>query len=383
MSLGDRRKKILMRGGTYGRYVPSGHILYVNSGTLFAVPFDLGALEVRGAPILVLDQVAFHSNNGGAQFEASQTGTLVYRSGDTRGGLVTVQWLESDGKTRALLPKPGDYARPSLSPDGRHLAMEVGQDIFVYDLEREAMNRITFDGRWNLMPIWSPDGRHIVFGSLNGLSWARVDGAGKPQLLIRTNTTVFPWSFTPDGKRLAYMELDPKTSYDLWTVPLAKDGAGLRAGKPEVFLQTPADERNPSFSPDGKWLAYAARESGSFQVFVRAFPDTGGKWQISSDGGNYPMWSRTGRELFFESLDNRIMVAGYTVQGDSFVRDRPRLWSEKALANTVNFSKNVDLAADSKRVVAVLPAAGGEAQHHVVFLENFFDELRRRAPVKK
>jgi serine/threonine-protein kinase len=199
--------------------------------------------------------------------------------------------------------------------------------------------------------------------------------------------TVFPWSFTPNGKRLAYIENDPDTSFDLWTVPLENDGAVLRAGKPELFLQTPADERYPSFSPDGKWLAYASTESGSFQVYVRAFPDTGGKWQISSDGGGYPMWSRSGRELFFESMDNRIMVAGYTVQGDAFFPAKPQFWSEKALANTFTFNfRNVDLAPDGKHVVARMPAEGLESQpsqHHVVFLENFFDELRRRAPVKR
>jgi serine/threonine-protein kinase len=378
----------------------------VHRGTLFAVPFDLSALEVRGSPVVVLNQVAYSSNNGGAQFEASQTGTLVYRSGDTRSGLITVQWLESDGKTRALLPKPGNYGRPSLSPDGRRLAIEVGegsgQDIWVYDLERDTMTPRTFDGKLNLAPIWSPDGLYIVFGSANGLSWTRADGAGKPQLLIRSKNNVFPWSFTPDGKRLAYHEMDPKTSFDLWTVPLENDGAGLRAGKPEVFLQTPADEQVPSFSPDGKWLAYSSSETGSFQVHVRAFPDTGAKWQISVDGGDYPMWSRSGRELFFESMGNRIMVAGYTVHGDSFVADKPRLWSEKTLGNTFTFGKNVDLAPDGQRVVALMPAEGLETrqpqhhviflenffderqpQHHVVFLQNFFDELRRRAPVKR
>ena len=142
------------------------------------------------------------------------------------------------------------------------------------------------------------------------MSWTRADGAGRPQSLIRTKGEVFPWSFAPDGKRLAYMELDPVIAFDLWTVPLDSDGVALRAGKPEVFLQTPSDERYPVFSPDGRWLAYTSTESGNFQVYVRAFPDKGGKWQISSAGGAYPMWSRSGRELFFESLDNRIMVAG-------------------------------------------------------------------------
>jgi Tol biopolymer transport system component len=225
-----------------------------------------------------------------------------------------------------------------------------------------------------------------VFQDQGGLSWTRSDGAGKPKSLTRTRSAAFPWSFSPDGRRLAYFELDPQTAYDLWTLPLENDREGLRAGKPEIFLRTSSDERYPVFSPDGRWLAYSSTESGNFQVYVRAFPDKGGKWQISSAGGSYPMWSRGGRELFFESLDNRIMVAGYTVQGDSFVADKARLWSEKVLARLVNARKNVDLAPDGKRIVAVMPAEGPEAQpsqNHVVFLENFFDELRRRVPAGK
>jgi serine/threonine-protein kinase len=197
---------------------------------------------------------------------------------------------------------------------------------------------------------------------------------------------VLPWSFTLNGKRLAYQELRPETANDIWTVPLDNDGPELRAGPAEPFLQTESNEVTPSFSPDGKWLAYASNESGGRQVYIRAFPDKGAKWQISSAGGVYPMWSRSRRELFFESFDNRIMVVGYTIQGDSFVHDNPRLWSEKQLTNTANARKNFDLAPDGNRIVAVMPAERGEqqqSQHHVVFLENFFDELRRLAPVKR
>jgi len=192
------------------------------------------------------------------------------------------------------------------------------------------------------------------------------------------------------GKR-CQPELTPRNSSggrtrnDLWTVPPENDGAGLRAGKTELFLRTPADERYPVFSPDGRWLAYTSNESGSFQVYVRAFPDKGGKWQISSEGGVYPMWSGTGHDLFFESLDSRIMVASYTVQGDSFLADKPRLWLDQPLANMVDNSKNFDLAADGKRIAAIVPAEGLAAQlaqRHAIFLENFFDELRRKAPLK-
>jgi Tol biopolymer transport system component len=203
--------------------------------------------------------------------------------------------------------------------------------------------------------------------------------------LTQSKNTQYPWSFSPDGKRLAFIEQDSKTTYDLWTVPLESDSAGLRAGKPEVFLQTPAGELWPSFSPDGRWMAYASDESGTFQVYVRAFPDKGGKWQISNSGGAYPMWSRNGHELLFEALDNHIMAAAYTVKGDSFVADKPRVWSEKQIGGTVG-SKNVDLAPDGKRIVALMPAETAEAQkaqNQVIFLMNFSDELRRKAPIGK
>jgi serine/threonine-protein kinase len=169
-------------------------------------------------------------------------------------------------------------------------------------------------------------------------------------------------------------------------VPLESDSAGLRAGKPEVFLQTPADERSPVISLDGRWLAYRSDESGTFQVYVRAFPDKGGKWQISNSGGNFPMWSRNGHELFFETSDNHIMVSAYMVKGDSFVADKPRVWSEKRIGGSIIVGKNVDLAPDGKRIVALMPVETAEAQkaqNHVIFLENFFDEVRRKVPLGK
>jgi eukaryotic-like serine/threonine-protein kinase len=142
----------------------------------------------------------------------------------------------------------------------------------------------------------------------------------------------------------------------------------------------------PSFSPDGRWLAYISDESGTFQVYVRAFPDKGGKWQISNSGGTYPMWSRNRHELFFETLDKHIMVTAYTVKGDSFVADKPRVWIEKQLGGSVNSVKNVDLAPDGKRIVALMPVETAEAQkaqNQVTFLENFFDEVRRKVPIGK
>ena len=391
MSLSDHRRKTLVRGGTFGRYLPSGHLVYVNRGTLFAVPFDVDRLEVHGTPAPVLDQVGYNAGVGSAQLDFSQTGTLIYRSGGAGGGLLTVGWLDGAGKTQPLLAKPGDYGHPSMSPDGQRLAIEVsegsGTDIWLYDWQRDTMTRLTFTGN-AFNPVWSPDGRYIAFRVLGeGMYVIRSDGSGKPQPLTQSKNLQFPWSFTPDGKRMAFSEQDSKTARDLWTVPLEGDSAGLRAGKPEVFLQTPANERYPSFSPDGRWMAYSSDESGTFQVYVRAFPDKGGKWQISNSGGGYPMWSREGHELFFETLDNHIMVAAYAVKGDSFMADKPRVWSEKQIGgNGVSSLKNFDLAPDGKRIVAFMPvetADGQKAQNQVTFLENFSDELRRKVPVGK
>jgi Tol biopolymer transport system component len=393
VSLAGGRRKTLLKGGTFGRYLPaskgSGHLIYVNRGTLFAVPFDPATLEVRGAAVPILEQVAYSSNSGAAKLDASQSGTLLYENGESSASLVKLQWLEEGGKTRPLLAKPGNYGRPSISPDGRRIALEVvdgsNQDIWVQDLERDTITRLTFDGKGYAGPMWTPDGRSIVFQDPEGLSWVRADGGGKPQPLLRTKGTPFPYSFTPDGKRLAYMET--AGSYDLWTVPVEGGSTALRAGKPEVLLQTSFDERYPVLSPDGRWLAYASNESGAYEIYVRAFPEAtsgGGKWQISSGGGAYPMWSRSGRQLFFENLDNRVMVTAYTVQGNSFVAEKPRSWSERQLANRVNTSRNLDLAPDGKRFAVILPAeepGSQQAKSRVTYIENFFDEVRRRAPV--
>jgi len=317
---------------------------------------------------------------------------LLYRSGGAVGGEVTVQWLDREGKTQPLLAKPGRYEHPHLSPASQRLALEIPagstRDIWIYEWQRDTMTRLSFDagGGWPMNPVWSPDGRYIVFSGKTGMLWTRSDGAGKPKPLTQSKNLPIqiPYSFMPDGKRLSWM--DPGGGPALWTTVVESDGSGLRSGKSELFLQDSFAELTPMFSPDGHWLAYTSNESGIFEVYVRTFP-TGGKWKISNGGGSFPVWSHNGRELFFRSADNRIMVAAYTVKGDSFeVADQPRAWSEKRLSNTgANFSTaNFDFAPDGKRVAAIMPVETPEvqrAQSHVVLLINFFDELRRRAPV--
>ena len=391
VSMKTGQVKLLQRGGYYGRYVPSGHLVYVHQGRLFGVGFDVGRLEVRGTPTPLLEDVAANPSTGGGQFAfsgaASWSGTLVYLAGKAAAQTWQVAWLDSSGKMQPLIRAPGEYTFPRFSPDGRKLAFNNGTDIiYIHDLERDTAPRLTFnvDGR---VPVWTPDGKHIAFSSVSGgfsVSWIRSDGAGEPQRLLESqDAPVVPWSFSPDGRRLAYVEVSPETGYDIWTLPLdLTDPSGPKRGKPEPFLRTPADESIPRFSPDGHWIAYKSNETGNNEIYVRPFPaGGGGKWQISAGGGLYTFWSKNGRELFYETTDNRIMVVDYTLNGDSFVPGKPRLWSDKQIF--YSGLSNLDLAPDGKRfVVQSLPeAAGGErGTVHVTMLLNFFDELKRKLP---
>jgi len=162
--------------------------------------------------------------------------------------------------------------------------------------------------------------------------WMRADGAGEAQRLTEKGDLQIPGSFSPDGKRLAFVDRASGTGYDIWTLPIEfGDGDNPRPGKPEPFLRTVSNESYPEFSPDGRWLAYGSNESGILEVYVRPFPGPGGKWQISNGGGTFPMWSSKARELFYLTADGRIMVATYTAKADSFLADKPRLWSERRL----------------------------------------------------
>jgi serine/threonine-protein kinase len=204
LSLKDRRRKTLVRGGGWGRYLASGHLVYVDKGTLFAVPFDSDRLELHGTPKPVLGEVAYSTTWGSAQIDSSQTGTLVYRSSKAGEGLVTVQWLDPSGNARPLLPVPGNYLSPTLSPDGSRLALTSEGDIWVYELRRASMTRLTFGGGYG-SPLWTVDSKYILFRAAHGMLWTRADGTAQPQVLTESSNQQTPWSFTADGRHMAFV----------------------------------------------------------------------------------------------------------------------------------------------------------------------------------
>jgi len=387
ISLKTGQVKVVQRGGYFGRYLPSGHLVYVHQGILFGVKFDPVRLEVRGIPTPLVEDLAANPTTGGGQFDfsarASGPGTFLYLAGTGNAQTWRVAWMDSSGTMKSLISAPGEYGGLALSPDGRKLAFFQG-DVYVYDPQRDTTTRVTFTGKTGL-PIWTPDGKHIVYqdhSSGFALSWIRSDGGGEPQRLLEGQVNPTPWSFSPDGHWLAY-QTQESTGNDLWTLPVdLSDPDHPKAGKPEIFLRTPASERTPKFSPDGRWIAYQSDESGNDEIYVRPFPArSGGKWQISIGGGSYAFWSKTGGELFFETPDNRIMVVDYSVDGDSFVPGKPRLWSDKQLFNLGVL--NLDLAPDGKRFAVLTQpeaAPGVNGSVHIMMLQNFFDEVKRRIP---
>jgi len=397
VTLAGRKSRTLVRDAIFGRYLPSGHLVWYSGGTLFAAPFDADRLELRGGATPLVEDVAASHIAGFAEFDFSRNGMLVYRSGAVGAGLTTIQWLDASGKTTPLLAKPGPYARPRLSPDGKRLAVTMedaaGLNIWIYDMQRDNLSRLTRNDVAPSAAVWSPDGQYIAYQAGgqggSGVAWTRADGSsGEPQKLSDQHAVQLPSSISPDGRRLVFLEPPPEGgSFDIWTLPLNREGSGVQPGTAEPFLQggPVGGSRSAPVSPDGRWLAWGQRGSPVPEVYVRMFGTlpsaAGSKWQISNNGGDSPVWSRTAHELFYHSAGN-IMVAPYAVKGDDFVADRPRIWTRLPAGYATG---GFDLAPDGKRFVVVTPVEAAQAQieqSHVTFLLNFFDELRKRAPAK-
>lgn len=394
-------RTIVQRGGYFGRYAASGHMVYTQDGTLFAMPFDLQRLAVTGPAGRAIDGVISDAGRGSAQFALSQMGTLVYLRDEHLFSARPMAWMGRTGTMATLRAAPADWSNPEFSPDGQRIAMDIRagghSSIWVYDWARDTLTRLTSEGTNAERPVWTPDGRRIVYRSFrsstdpsgNALSWRRADGMGDAQVLIQSNTVLTPGSWHPTKNVFAYVVTMPASSDDVMILPVEGDEAsGWTPGQPTAFLNSVANEAGPTFSPDGKWLAYHSRESGRAEVSVRPFPGPGASVIVSSAGGHTSSWSRARPELVFAApaLDHRhvLMVAPYHVENESFRAGKPRLWASRAPAlRELLVERIYALHPDGVRV-AIAPPSESEAvaQNHLTFVFHFFDELRRIAPAQ-
>ena len=402
LSLKSGRVTVVRRGGYLGRYLPSGHLIYFRLGALYGIPFDLGRLETHGAPSALLEDLADSEGAASGRVSFSRTGILLYASAARRGGVAPMTWLDSAGKSqRVITPSIGvsrQAETPRLSPDGNRLALAVAGDLYVHDLQRGTVTRLTRDAARNRQGVWTPDAQHIVYCSDAPASdgefaiwWIRSDGSSQPEKLFGERTPLQVSSISPDGRTIAFVRTGRDRGFEIWTLSLdSNDPDHPKPGKPEPFTREPSSQVDPAFSPDGRWIAYVSTNGAGLggQVTVRPFPSapSAGKWQVSESesGGKFPVWSRNRRELFYVNSDNRIMVARYTANEHSFVPEKPRQWSPAPLFRpSYNALWNLDIAPDGRRFVVLAPPeskSGAPTTVHATILMNFFDELRRRLP---
>jgi serine/threonine protein kinase/Tol biopolymer transport system component len=378
-SVGTGQRRNLVQGGMSPRYALTGHLVYAQGASLMAVPFDPQRLAFTGAAVPVVEGVQQSPVSGAAQYSFSSTGSLVYVSGGAQSAQSKLVWVNRNGAEQPVAAPAHTYLGPHLSPDGRRVAVtttEQESQTWLYDLSRDTLTRFTFEGNYNLIPVWTPDGKRIAFESAKegppNLFWQLADGSGGLERLTTSEYVNAPFSWSPDGQLLAFIEVNPTTGFDIWVLRLSDR-------KAQPFLRTRFNETAPRFSPDGRWLAYVSDESGRFEIYVQPYPGPGGKWQISTEGAMDPVWNPNGRELFYRS-GNKMMAVDIATQ-PSFVAGKPRMLFEGPYVLPSVPISNYDVSPDGQRFLMLKPSEAGEAaptQINVVL--NWFEELKRRVP---
>jgi predicted Ser/Thr protein kinase len=373
---GDRRN--LIQGGTQPRYALSGHLVYAQGGSLMAAAFAPQRLEVTGTAVPVVEGVLQFPVNGVAQYSLSSTGSLVYISGGVQSAQSRLVWVTRNGREQPIDAPPHAYLNQRLSPDGRRIAVTIAEQdsqVWIYDLSRGTSTRFTLQGNENNAAAWTPDGKRIVFTSNKRpthLFWQLADGSGGLEGLPGSDYNQVPMSWSPDGKLLAFIEINPTTGYDIWVLRLSDR-------KAQPFLQSQFNETVPRFSPDGRWLAYISDESGHYEVYVQPYPGPGGKWQISTEGGTEPVWNPRGGELFYRSGE-KMMAVDIATQ-PAFAAGKPRMLFQGPYLPTPLTNPNYDVSQDGQRFLMLKPSEStGAAPTQINVALNWFEELKQKVP---
>ncbi|MDQ2979727.1 MAG: protein kinase [Acidobacteriota bacterium] len=373
-SLDSKESRTIAPAQTLVTYAPPGYLLFVRGKTLVAQPFDAKAGKTMGEPTPLAERIGT-GPVGLARFSVARDGTLVYRTGESGDRLL---WVDRSGHDIETIGDPGEYHNPAFSPGGDRLAFDLTdphsgkQDVWVRDLKRGVSSRFTFGAVDAFAPLWSPDGRLIVFTQARdqavGLFEKAADGQGEEKLLFKSDELKVACDWSRDGRYIAFMSRGKETSWDLWALPTFGDR------KPVAFLKTQFAERLPVFSPDGRFLAYDSNESGRPEVYVQSFPGPGGKWQISTSGGVEPRWRADGKELYYRAPDQRLMAVEIQA-GSGFTAGVPQPLFLGRFEPGIARNRYLPTA-DGRRFLTVAPL-GREFLTPTTVVLNWFAELGR------
>ena len=386
----DTNENTRLVPGSSPHYSPTGHLVYGMETRHWAVRFDGDRLSTIGAPIPVLDGVATKSG-GGVDFSLSNNGLLAYvplkGRVDRRRSLV---WVDREGREEVLAAEPRTYLKPRISPDGSRVAVSVDDsgnwDVWIYDLARETSSRVTFDPATDSRQVWTRDGQRVVFSSARGrvgvlgnLFWKAADGTGSVERLTTSDYSQIPQSWSLDGRTLVFEQQNDNLGVlggsDLYL--LSMDGE--RIANP--LFQTEFREVRPAISPNGRWIVYRSNESGRPEIYVRPFPNVeDGKWMISPDGGNSPVWGPQGREIFYRSLEDGAMMAAKIRTEPTFTAEAP------VVLFTGNYyrgiDRNYDISPDGQRFLMLKEVGQSADPDTLVVVLNWFEELKRLVPTE-
>jgi serine/threonine-protein kinase len=392
LSLETGQRKIVIEKGADAWYMPTGHLVFVRTGTLMAVPFNLDRVETTGSAVTVkpdlmqaLGSTGADMNSSAGQYSMSESGMLAFAAGGVFPEQVAdLFWVDRSGRAEkwtAFGSRPASAVRISPS-DGQRLAFGtsgLSRGVWVYDIRRNTAIRLSPDGfAWSA--IWTPDGSRLVFSwprtGPSEIWWAASDGSGKPERLLTATSDQRASSLTRDGKHLAFVDIGPDMTGDIRVLQMA--------GRQVIpFAVTKSHEAQAEFSPDGRWLAYVSNETARNEVYVRSFPDGKRTLQISSDGGTSPLWAPDGRELFFWNVGFTMLMKVDISPGQNLSAGAPTSLFEFNAASA-NYLRIYDITPDGRRfLIRAKTNYDLPPVTELRLVRNWFEELRRLSPTGK
>ena len=368
--------RIVIEGAAYGRYLPTGHLVYLQNSTLLAAPFDVSRLALQGTAVPVAEHIGLALASRSGQFAFSADGTLAFVEAVSEEHR-SLAWVDRTGRATLLGLPPRKYLSPRVSPGGKTIAAVVREgstsDVWVHDTTSRTFGKLSLDGTVNDGIAWTPDGQRVTYARRSGgktdILSQRVDGDRASSVVASAEVGLWPGSWSADGRVLAFMIGTDATKGDIDTIDTAGDGRFV------PLLATPATEWGARLSPDGRWMAYVSNASGRWEAFIQPNPGPGNPRQISVDGGTEVVWAPSGRELFFRNGSKLMAVPiNMTPQISTGV---PRLLSDAGFVSGQPGLPGYDVSADGQRFLMVQPGPEESGARPVHVIIDWFDDLRR------